>query len=228
VACVLSVKNNPHADLTGSNTGVYYSGSKLVCRPRAPELCTNIEHLAQLLALSKKYFHKCKINIVKCFFIQISSSIFVSTYKQSEFNLLNLIIMITIIQNQYETAKQLLALCEFNLKCVQAFNAQKDFDIYYNNVSSLLTIVGGVSVFSKVVQDVRGTRLSMIEECRQRFAAYEAELMQAGLLLSRWEQILSDVEPTEPVQEIEYTENEKCEMWAEYITRNNYDYDSRR
>jgi hypothetical protein len=136
--------------------------------------------------------------------------------------------MITIIQNQYETAKELLALCEFNLKCVQAFNAQKDFDIYYNNVSSLLTIVGGVSVFSKVVHDVRGTRLSMIEECRQRFAAYEAELMKAGLILSRWEQILSDVEPTEPVQEIEYTENEKCEMWAEYITRNNYDYDSRR
>ena len=102
------------------------------------------------------------------------------------------------------------------------------FDIFFNNVSSLLTIIGGVSVFSKVIQDVRGTRLSMIEDCRNRFAAYEAELMQAGLLLSRWEQILSDVEPTEPVQEIEYTENEKCEMWAEYITRNNYDYDSRR
>ena len=50
--------------------------------------------------------------------------------------------MITIIQNQYETAKELLALCEFNLKCVQAFNAQKDFDIYYNNVSSLLTVTG--------------------------------------------------------------------------------------
>jgi hypothetical protein len=136
--------------------------------------------------------------------------------------------MSTIIQNQYETAKQLLALCEFNLKCVQAFNTQKDFDIFYNNVSSLLTIVGGVSVFSKVIQDVRGTRLSMIEDCRNRFAAYEAELMQAGLLLSRWEQILADVEPTEQADHIEYTENEKCEMWAEYKAQNNYDYDSRR
>jgi hypothetical protein len=58
VVYVLSVKNNPQADLTGSNTGVYYSSSKLVCRPRAPELVTNIEHLAQFLAVSKKYFHK--------------------------------------------------------------------------------------------------------------------------------------------------------------------------
>ena len=136
--------------------------------------------------------------------------------------------MITIIQNQYETAKQLLALCEFNLKCVQAFNAQKDFDIYYNNVSSLLTIVGGVSVFSKVIQDVRGTRLSMIEDCRQRFAAYEAELMQAGLLLSRWEQILSDVEPTEPADHIEYTEEQEAQMWHEHQKQMDYDYDSRR
>ena len=136
--------------------------------------------------------------------------------------------MSTIIQNQYETAKQLLALCEFNLKCVHSFNTQKDFDKYYNNVTSLLTIVGDVCICSKVVQEVREKGVSMIEECRQRFAAYEAELMQAGLLLSRWEQILSDVEPTEPADHIEYTENEKCEMWAEYKSQNNYDYDSRR
>ena len=136
--------------------------------------------------------------------------------------------MNTIIQKQYETAKQLLALCEFNLKCVQAFNAQKDFDTYYNNVTSLLTIVGGVSIFSKAIQDVRGTRLSMIEECRQRFAAYEAELEQGGLIFSEWERILSDIEPTEPIHEIEYTDNQKCEMWAEYKAQNNYDYDSRR
>jgi hypothetical protein len=136
--------------------------------------------------------------------------------------------MSTIIQNQYETAKKLLALCEFNLKCVQAFNTQKDFDRYYNNVTSLLTIVGDVCICSKVVQEVREEGVSMIEECRQRFAAYEAELMQAGLILSRWEQILSDVEPTEPADHIEYTDNEKCEMWAEYKSQNNYDYDSRR
>ena len=136
--------------------------------------------------------------------------------------------MNTIIQNQYETAKQLLALCEFNLKCVYSFNTQKDCDKYYNNVTSSLTIVGNVCIYSKVVQEVRQEGVSMIEECRQRFAAYEAELEQAGLILSEWERILSDVEPTEPVYHIEYTENEKCEMWAEYKAQNNYDYDSRR
>ena len=135
----------------------------------------------------------------------------------------------TIIQNQYETAKKLLALCEFNLKYWDTFGrTQKDFDIFYNNVTSLLTITGDVYISSMVMQNVRKSRLSMIEDCRNRFAAYEAELMQAGLILSRWEQILSDVEPTEPADHIEYTDNEKCEMWAEYKSQNNYDYDSRR
>ena len=137
--------------------------------------------------------------------------------------------MSTIIQNQYETAKKLLALCEFNLKCWDTFGrTQKDFDSFYSNVTSLLTITGDVSVCSKVVQEVRKSRLSMIEDCRNRFAAYEAELMQAGIILSEWEQILADVEPTETAEAIEYTDNEKCEMWAEYKAQNNYDYDSRR
>ena len=137
--------------------------------------------------------------------------------------------MSAIIKNQYETAKKLLALCEFNLIYLNEFgNTQKDFDILYKNVTSLLTIVGSVYISSMVMQNVRERKVSIIQDCRNRFAAYEAELMQAGIILTEWEQILADVEPTEPADHIEYTDNQKCEMWAEYKSQNNYDYNSRR
>jgi hypothetical protein len=136
--------------------------------------------------------------------------------------------MSAIIKSQYETAKKLLALCEFNLRFYyEVDDSSKYFDIYYNNCTSLLTIVGGIVVHSTVLQDVRESRLSIIDNCRNRFAAYEAELLEAGLITSEWEKILADVEEsTEPVEQI-YTDDQKAQMWYDHV-KNQSDYDSRR
>jgi hypothetical protein len=126
--------------------------------------------------------------------------------------------MSTIIQKQYETAKQLLKTVEFCLRYYEKCGkTQKDFDYFYNNVTSLLTIFGHVHVGMSVIQGERASDTSIIDDCRQRFAAYEAELMQAGLIASKWEQILADVEPTEPSETIEYSAEQEAQMWYEHM-----------
>ena len=55
------------------------------------------------------------------------------------------------------------------------------------------------------------------------FAAYEAELKAAGLIGQTWEEILADVEPTEPAEQIEYTEEQKAQMWYEHQKQMDYD-----
>ena len=132
--------------------------------------------------------------------------------------------MSTIIQKQYETAKQILSAVEMNFRSYEICGrTQKDFDYFYDIATSLLTIVGNVHIGTKVCQAQRENGVSIIDECRQMFAAYEAELMQAGLIPSKWEQILADVEPTEPAETIEYTEEQEAQMWHEHMKQ--YDYD---
>lgn len=132
--------------------------------------------------------------------------------------------MSTIIQKQYETAKELLKAVERNCKYYEICGrTQKDFDYFYNSVTSLLTILGDVYVCGKVGQAERESGVSIMDNCTQKFAAYEAELMQAGLIPSLWEQILADVEPTEPAEQIEYTEEQKAQMWYEHQKQMDYD-----
>jgi len=132
--------------------------------------------------------------------------------------------MSTIIKKQYETAKQLLKAVEFCCKYYETCGkTQKDFDYFYNNATSLLTILGHVHVGMSVMQGERASGLSIIDDCRQRFAAYEAELMQAGLIPSKWEQILADVEPIEPVIPPVYTEEQEAQMWYEHMKQMDYD-----
>jgi hypothetical protein len=132
--------------------------------------------------------------------------------------------MSTIIKKQYETAKQLLKTVEFCCRYYEKCGkTQKDFDYFYNNATSLLTIFGHVHVGISVIQGERASGTSIIDDCRQRFAAYEAELMHAGLISSKWEQILADVEPTEPAVQIEYTEEQEAQMWYEHQKQIDYD-----
>jgi hypothetical protein len=132
--------------------------------------------------------------------------------------------MTTIIQKQYETAKELLKAVERNCKYYEIFGrTQKDFDYFYNSVTSLLTILGDVYVCGQVGQAERESGVSIMDNCKQKFAAYEAELMQAGLIPSKWEQILADVEPTEPAVQIKYTEEQEAQMWHEHMKQMDYD-----
>lgn len=133
--------------------------------------------------------------------------------------------MSAIIKKQYETAKELLKAVERNSKFYETFGrTQKDFDYFYNSVTSLLTIVGDVYVCGQVGQAQRESGVSIMDNCRQKFAAYEAELKTLGLIGKTWEQILADVEPTEPVEIIEYTEEQKAQMWYEH--QKQFDYDT--
>lgn len=132
--------------------------------------------------------------------------------------------MSTIIKKQYETAKEILKSAEFNYNFYKTCGkSQEDFDRFYKIATSLLTIVGGVYVAGQVYQEARDYNIEIINHCRKMFAAYEAELMQAGLIPSKWEQILADVEPTEPAVQIEYTEEQKAQMWYEYQKQMDYD-----
>jgi len=91
--------------------------------------------------------------------------------------------MSAIIKKQYETAKELLKAVERNSKFYETFGrTQKDFDYFYNSVTSLLTIVGDVYVCGQVGQAQRESGLSIMDNCRQKFAAYEAELKALGLI----------------------------------------------
>ena len=132
--------------------------------------------------------------------------------------------MSTIIQKQYETAKQILSAVEMNFRSYEICGrTQKDFDYFYDIATSLLTIVGNVHIGTKVCQAQRENGVSIIDECRQMFAAYEAELMKAGLIPSKWEQILADVEPTEPSEAIEYSAEQEAQMWYEHMKQFDYD-----
>lgn len=91
--------------------------------------------------------------------------------------------MSAIIKKQYETAKELLKAVERNSKFYETFGrTQKDFDYFYNSVTSLLTIVGDVYVCGQVGQAQRESGVSIMDNCRQKFAAYEAELKVLGLI----------------------------------------------
>ena len=132
--------------------------------------------------------------------------------------------MSTIIQKQYETAKEILKSAEFNFNFYKTCGkTQEQFDEFYTIATSLLTIVGGVYVAGKVYQSTRDYNIEIINHCRQMFAAYEAELMQAGLIPSKWEQILADVEPTEPAETIEYSVEQEAQMWYEHMKQFDYD-----
>lgn len=132
--------------------------------------------------------------------------------------------MSKIIQKQYETAKEILKSAEFNFNFYKTCGkTQEQFDYFYNIATSLLTIVGGVYVAGKVYQSTRDYNIEIINHCRQMFAAYEAELMQAGLIPSKWEQILADVEPTEPAETIEYSAEQEAQMWHEHQKQMDYD-----
>ena len=132
--------------------------------------------------------------------------------------------MSTIIQKQYETAKQILSAVEMNFRSYEICGrTQKDFDYFYDIATSLLTIVGNVHVGTKVCQAQRENGVSIIDECRQMFAAYETELMKAGLVPSKWEQILADVEPTEPAETIKYSAEQEAQMWHEHMKQFDYD-----
>jgi hypothetical protein len=134
--------------------------------------------------------------------------------------------MSTIIQKQYETAKEILKSAEFNFNFYKTCGkSQQDFDHFYKIATSLLTIVGGVSVAGQVYQSTRDYNIEIIDHCRLMFAAYEAELMQAGLIPSKWEQILADVEPTEPAETIKYSAEQEVQMWYEHMKQ--YDYDTK-
>lgn len=133
--------------------------------------------------------------------------------------------MSTIIKKQYETAKELLKSADYHLYYYENIDrSDKNFDKFFNTVTSLLTIVGGVQVgYSRVLQEDRDNGLNIVDNYRQKFAAYEAELMQAGLIGQTWEEILADVEPTEPAEQIEYTEEQKAQMWYEHQKQMDYD-----
>jgi hypothetical protein len=134
--------------------------------------------------------------------------------------------MSTIIQKQYETAKQILSAVEMNFRSYEICGrTQKDFDYFYDIATSLLTIVGNVHIGTKVCQAQRENGVSIIDECRQMFAAYEAELMQAGLIPSKWEQILADIDDAivSIKQHTEYTEEQEAQMWHEHQKQMDYD-----
>ena len=134
--------------------------------------------------------------------------------------------MSTIIQKQYETAKEILKSAEFNLNFYKTCDkTQEQFDKFYTIATSLLTIVGGVYVAGKVYQSTRDYNIEIIDHCRQMFAAYEAELMKAGLIPSKWEQILADIDDAivSIKQHTEYTEEQEAQMWHEHQKQMDYD-----
>ena len=134
--------------------------------------------------------------------------------------------MSTIIQKQYETAKEILKSAEFNLNFYKTCDkTQEQFDKFYTIATSLLTIVGGVYVAGKVYQSTRDYNIEIIDHCRQMFAAYEAELMKAGLVPSKWEQILADIDDAivSIKQHTEYTEEQEAQMWYEHMKQFDYD-----
>jgi len=133
--------------------------------------------------------------------------------------------MSTIIKKQYETAKELLKAADYNLYCYENIDrSDKNFERLFNTIISLLTITGGVQVgYSRVLLDERENGLSIVDNYRQKFAAYEAELKAAGLIGQTWEEILADVEQSEPAEQIEYTEEQKAQMWYEHQKQMDYD-----
>lgn len=132
--------------------------------------------------------------------------------------------MSTIIKKQYETAKALLKSAEFNFNFYKTCGkTQQEFDNFYKIATSLLTIVGDVYVAGQVYQATRDYNIEIIDHCKQKFAAYEAELKAAGLIGQTWEEILADVEQSEPAEQIEYTEEQKAQMWYEHQKQMDYD-----
>ena len=134
--------------------------------------------------------------------------------------------MSTIIKEQHETAKKLLETAERNYNCYIILGSRtRDFDFFYNIAVSLFTIVGGVNVYSAgVLRDSKDTGFTLIELCRNRFAAYEQELKKYGLLDLTFEEILEQREEPAARAEPVYTEEQKCQMWYEH--QKQYDYDT--
>ena len=133
--------------------------------------------------------------------------------------------MSTIIKKQYETAKELLKAADYQLYYYQNIDrSDKNFERLFNTIISLLTITGGVQVgYSRVLLEETKSGLSIVDNYRQKFAAYEAELKAAGLIGQTWEEILADVEHSEPAEQIEYTEEQKAQMWYEHQKQMDYD-----
>lgn len=124
--------------------------------------------------------------------------------------------MSTIIKKQYETAKQILARAEFNLNYYdKVSNLQKDWDNFYNMVTSFLTIIGEVEVSTnQVVQGRRESGVSIIENCRQKFTEYEAELKAAGLIDNKPKLKNEDVNALQKIERM--TEDDENQFFNRY------------
>jgi hypothetical protein len=134
--------------------------------------------------------------------------------------------MSTIIKEQHETAKKLLENAErtYNYYILMESRA-KDFDSFYDIALSLFTIVGGVNVYNYgIMPKINNTEFTLIELCRNRFAAYEQELKKYGLLDLTFEELLEQREEPAARAEPVYTEDQKCQMWYEH--QKQYDYDT--
>lgn len=92
--------------------------------------------------------------------------------------------MSAIIKKQYETAKQLLKSADYHFYYYENIDrSDKNFDKFFSTVTSLLTIIGGVEVaYSRVLQEDRNNGLNIVDNYRQKFAEYEAELKALGLI----------------------------------------------
>ena len=121
-----------------------------------------------------------KKNIVKSFFIQITSSIFVSTYKQSELLTLQNLIIMTNSVLPIDKARQL----------IKDYKGIQGADMFLADLLTIL-IFDTQSIYS--VKDLIDYYTLVQKEIRK---------------IQKWEQVLADEAPTEPAQEIEYTEEQ--------------------
>lgn len=91
--------------------------------------------------------------------------------------------MSAIIKKQYETAKQLLKSVENCFTAYEVFGLDQNWSDFVSMSKYLLTIIDNVEVYQSVIfLSEREEGLTLIDNCRQKFAAYEAELKALGLI----------------------------------------------
>lgn len=91
--------------------------------------------------------------------------------------------MSAIIKKQYETAKQLLKSVENCFLAYEIFGLDQSWSDFSNMSKYLLAIIDDVDVCQSVVfLPKREEGVTLIDNCRQKFAAYEAELKALGLI----------------------------------------------
>jgi len=123
--------------------------------------------------------------------------------------------MSAIIKKQYETAKQLLKSTENCFLAYELYGLDQSWSDFVNMSKYLLTIIDNVDVYQSVVfLAKREEGLTLIDNCRQKFAAYEAELKALGLIDNKPKMKNEDVYSMQKIERI--IEDEENQFFNRY------------